>query len=330
MKKLNPEFSNVILETQTLLHSNPEWQTRYKKYAEEILANTALFDDVRKTFREWSPLYLYINITNAKKASGSFNFELRFLGQTVAELKAGKGMTLNTAKFDKNNERDFACKIALKGAEWRSPKASEFRKHFKNFSGKRSAHENKSNEEHRIESVFLREFSMIKSKKLRNIKPVKISRVRFPMPTPISASNHKQIKCSGVKGGGIDILARIGTGGVNTNLCIMELKDENTTKEPPKDAIKQALAYATFIRELLRSECGEDWWKIFGFGNKVPEKLVLFACCVMPSNTNDDTTFGDLELDLDGDIIKLHYLYFTEEENRITNHITSLKLGNTP
>jgi hypothetical protein len=106
----------------------------------------------------------------------------------------------------------------------------------------------------------------------------------------------------------------------------MELKDENVKSEPPKDAIKQAVAYATFIRELLRSNAGTSWWKLFGFSGKLPKQLVLFAACVMPSNLENDYSFKEMDLDIDGDIIRLHYMYFTEENNKTISVDTSLQL----
>ena len=148
--------------------------------------------------------------------------------------------------------------------------------------------------------------------------------MRFPMPTPISASDHKAVKYSGVYGGGIDILARTGTGGTNTYLCIMELKDENVKSEPPKAALSQAIAYTTFIRELLRSEAGREWWTLFGFHGEIPEQLTLYAACVMPIGYND-YSFEDITLDIEGDIIKLHYVYFSEKDNKITEVDTSLR-----
>jgi hypothetical protein len=75
----------------------------------------------------------------------------------------------------------------------------------------------------------------------------------------------------------------------------------------------------------LHSDAGEDWWDLFGFGGGIPNPLVLFATCVMPSNSCNDYSFKDMELDIDGDIIKLHYLYFTEKNNKITKEVdTSL------
>jgi len=105
----------------------------------------------------------------------------------------------------------------------------------------------------------------------------------------------------------------------------MELKDENIKSEPPKAAIKQAIAYAAFIRELLRSDAGLAWWKLFGFSGRVPKQLKLYATCVMPSNENNDKTFGGVELNIERDSITLHYLYyFIDEKGRIR-----IKAGDT-
>lgn len=92
------------------------------------------------------------------------------------------------------------------------------------------------------------ELSRRKDKTIKNMEPVTISRVRFPMPTPLKASDHTTVTYAKQYGGGIDVFARAGTGGINTTLCIMELMDENKSSEPPKDAIKQAFVYTTFIR----------------------------------------------------------------------------------
>jgi hypothetical protein len=311
------EFMQVIEETRLRLKKNSEWRERYSGYAKEIMNNHSTIKSVRSSFHEWSPLKLYLNTTSAKAAKHSVNFELRYLGQTVAKLTGNmdKGLKLSTTKkLEKTNLRDFDCNICLSSAEWDGKNAKQFRNYFKNRTGARKANP-KRNEEHRLESQLLTEFSKTKSKEkpLLRIQPVTIAGVRFPMPTPISASNHKAIKYSGTYGGGIDVLARTGKGGKATHLCIMELKDKNEKREPPKAAMKQAIAYVTFIRELLRSDAGPDWWNLFGFKGNVPEPLELYATCVMPSNDNNDYSFGNMELNIKRDIIKLHYIYFTEE-----------------
>ena len=327
---LQNEFYEAIREAQTLLQNENEWVDRYKKYAKDIAANIEYIKKIRGTFCEWSPLKLYLNTSNAKSTSKTVRFELRYLGQTVADLICKESPKLDTKKYDETNKRDFDCEVALTNADWKGKGAQDFRKHFKSRLTARNANGKKSNEEHRLESLLLTEFSKNKSKEkvLLGIQPVKIAKVRFPMPTPLSASKHNKVKYSGAFGGGIDILTRVRTADKSINLCIMELKDENTKKEPPKDAVKQAITYATFIRELLRSESGEEWWKIFGFRRKLPDELVLLAACVMPSIANDDKSFANLALDIydnkGEDKILLHYLYFTEKNNEITGIDTSL------
>jgi len=314
---LRSEFNTVVTETRLKLEENNEWRERYTRYAEDISRNLPFIKSMRRSFREWSPLRVYLNITKAKTAKNSVCFELRYMGQTVAKLivNKNKGLTLTTKGYDQSNFSNFDCSISLSDIDWDSPRATEFRSYFKHRTGARKTVNNKKNNEHRLESLFLTEFSKRKNKIIRNIKPVTFSTVRFPMPTPISASNHRIIKYSGYFGGGIDILTRTGTGGKATRLCIIELKDENTLKEPPKEVMKQAIAYTTFIRELLRSDAGPAWWKLLGFGGKIPDTLELYAACLMPSNSCNDNSFGNVKLDVEYDVIKLHYLYFKEEDN---------------
>lgn len=315
------DFLQVIEETCALLKKNGEWRERYAGYAKDISVNKPVIESVKKRFREWSPLRLYLTVTEAKKAKHSVIFDLRYLGQTVAELTANidKGLKLSTKGYERTNHDHFCCDICLSAADWTSDDATKFRMFFRNRKGLRNAAKRK-NDEHRLESQLLTEFSKMKSKEkpLLRIQPVKIAGVRFPIPTYVQASNHKKVD---IGYGHIDILARTGTGGKATHLCIMELKDENEKKELPKEVMKQAIAYATFIRELLRSNSGSVWWELFGFRAEIPEQLDLYAAIVMPSNKNNDTTFGNMELSIENDTIKLRYIYFDDEyftrENKI-------------
>lgn len=316
---LKDEFMKVIEETRLILKDNNEWRGRYADYANKIQSNTPCISSIRSAFREWSPLKVYLNVTSAKGARNFVNFELRYMGQTVATLKGSKDKMhrLSTRGYDNPNSRDFGCNIPLADTDWGAENATKFRRFFRDRKGPRAASANKGNEEHRLESLLLTEFFKTKSKEksLLGIQPVTIAKVRFPMPTPISASNPKTIKYSGMRGGGIDILTRTGTGGRATRLCIMELKDQNVKIEPPKAAMKRAIAYTVFVRELLRSDAGLPWWKLFGFSGTVPKQLRLYAACVMPSNENNDYSFDRLEPNIEKDSITLHYLYYLIDEN---------------
>lgn len=171
-----------------------------------------------------------------------------------------------------------------------------------------------------MESKLLKNFSKKSSdgKIIRNIQPVTMLKesLFFQMPTPLKASNAKDgiIEYSAENGGGIDILARIGRG--TTYLAIIELKDKYEKNEPPEKAVCQAIAYATFIRELLRSKSGKKWWRFFGFGGDLPKSLKLFAIIAMPNSEKANKTFvyncnhDIINLSLDGeDKLELGYIY---------------------
>ena len=324
VQDFNGDYIKMISRVQRLLIENTEWFYRYTEYAEKINKNLKTIRENKQKFHEWSPLYLYMNVTAAK---GQGIFSLRYLGQDVAKLKVAPGkITVSTKGFDDNNKLFFGCLIELVDDEWQSDKAASFRRYFSSPDGV-VGKVKKRNEEHRIESMFLTEFEKKKSidKILCNIQPVKIAGIaRFQMPTPISASDINNVKFVGPAGGGIDIMSRIGTGS-STKLCIMELKDENVSKEPPTKAILQGLAYAVFIRELLRSKSGEEWWKIFGFSGKLPAQLELYVTCVMPTSVkNNDMSFGGKIIETGKDSFNLNYVYFVEK-NKIKSTETSLK-----
>lgn len=144
---------------------------------------------------------------------------------------------------------------------------------------------------------------------LHNIRPVKIADLcRFQMPTPLSASASK-LEYSGAKGGGIDILARTGQGR-GTCLSVMELKQGQACKATDA-AMSQALAYGVFIQELLASECGRDWFNIFGFSaNQSLNRPRLKVVTVMQYGDTIDQRTGDpMVLDTARGALEFHYIY---------------------
>lgn len=319
------ELLVIIQETKELLFQNEEWQQRYMKYADTLIANLANIKLRKSMFRQWNPLKFYLNYSNAKSSKNSLQVEVRYQGQTVADLMISKNVVLDTKRYDATNMKNFNCNICLSKAPWDGDAARGFRAFFKSKPARINI--GKSNDEHRIESQLLTEFLKPGGKMLPNIKPITIGGFRFPMPTPLRASDHNKVKYSGPGGGGIDILARTGKGGNGTHLCIIELKDENKINEPPKQVLKQAVAYSVFIQALLRSASGQKWWNLFGFSGKLPEKLILYAAFIMPDNYIDPS-FQGMEIPVDNDIIKLHYAYFSMKNKEITKIDSSLCIIN--
>ena len=321
-------FQVVIEETQKLLNENPEWRERYADYAALISKNSDFIKSSRQKFALTSALTTSLNVSNAKTATKMLNLELRHLGQSVADVCIRDDViTVDTSRYDEKNLRDFGCKTTLSKALWRSSDADRFRSFFHNREPIRLLNSPKKNEEHRLESLLLAEFSKSTGKALLNIQPVKVAGLRFPTPTPLKASNHSTVEYKNQYGGGIDILARTGKG-MYAKLCIIELKDENNEAEPASHALKQAIKYTVFVRELLRSSAGETWWKLFGFNstgnNPIPENLILYAACAMPDKQDADISFDGTELLIENDVIRLHYIYFEEEGNMIKRIRSSL------
>jgi len=321
MTNFKQDCDNTIAQVQKILGLNVEWVDRYAKYAPVILRNSELMCSHKTRFHEWSPLHLHMTVGSAKR---HMEYSLRYRGQDVATLNVGReNITMSTTRFASTNMRDFECDIALYKCEWRSEAAKLFRNHFKKV-GRRTNVSQKGNEEHRCESLLLSEFSKKKSteKLILNIQPVKLAGIaRFQMPTPLKASDMRNLEYSGPNGGGIDIISRIGK---STKLCIMEVKDEHIPSEPPAKVIQQGLAYATFIRELLRSKSGEGWWNIFGFKGAPPASLDIYTACVMPSSPCNDTSFAGTKLKIGCDSIHLHHLYFNEADHKLNKIETSL------
>ncbi len=121
-------LKDVVEETQLLLKENSKWKELYAGYAKGIRSNRFLFRSIRSTFREWSPLKLYLTTTNAKSAKNSVTFELRYMGQTTAILKAHKNNQhiISTKGYDVTNQRDFECNIELENDDWHGEKARNF------------------------------------------------------------------------------------------------------------------------------------------------------------------------------------------------------------
>lgn len=326
-------YNEEIDECQELI-ANSEQQTneplnRQSTSYQAVIANMETnITGLRKKFRALDPVFVYLSVSKVKLAKeGNAMFDLRYEGQSVAELivaaKQPNDSTINkefkvSLKIDdkkaNTNQRDFGFPRIIPGRfDWNSNEASAFRKFFSS-KPQRTQDATKVNREHRFESVILTDLLKRYStdKTLVNIRPVLLCGARFQMPTPINSSKAKEgiVTYSGQFGGGIDILARAGKSGRKANLCVIEVKDENTSKEPPQAAMKQAIAYATFIRELLRDKVnGSGWWKLFGFSGAIPDKLTIFTVVAMPRGAEDEIYPGEIIKIGDKDEFVLHYIY---------------------
>lgn len=320
-------FEIVTWANKLLKDNQDEWEERYKKYADEIKLDKNIGD--RQKFHIPKYLNVYSSISRIKSTTKYRTYyDLRFEGQSIGTITVKNGeVYLSTKDKDKNNSRYFQYHKSLDNVEWHySTEAIGFRRHFKSLS-ESIPH----SPEHKIEQFLLSEFSKktrASQKKLCSIQPVRlgVGDLFFQMPTPLKASDHykKQINLDYAKenGGGIDILARIKDKGNNPKLVVLELKDENTEREPQNEVMWQALAYATFIAHLLRSKSGTFWWeRVFGFksGSLSDDKpLEIIVATIMPQAEETGCKEGELnEISIEELNIKLipQTLYFEKDEN---------------
>ena len=359
------EYQGLANECRDLLSTNKEWIDRYMGYIKKLNNVKDTIAESQTRFSVPAPLKLYLPLSSATGCSnGVIAYDLRYLGQSVGSL------TVDTKKA-KETKKDVVLEINEKSQilkrdkclykqytaaseeelNWHTGDAAKaFRKTFQDPEFQKidlGCHE------HRLESYLLTNYAQKSSdgKELLYIQPVGMcgTAARFQMPTPFSASKLHKLENwdnpsiyakNSRSGGGIDVLARTGSGHA-TYLTIIELKDENSASEPPHRAIGQAIAYSVFIRELLRCDKAgnSDWWKFFGFSGDIPKKLVLRAVIAMPfegkgngirkQRAEDNAAQFMKEIDtlnpkikLDNDEIELHYIFMKSDRDGKT--LTSL------
>jgi hypothetical protein len=305
------EYKGIVKKAQELLSDKErEWKPRYKGYLEGI-----------KKFKrkikvhEKDPLYHYTTISN--ESDNKPRIILRYKGQEVASLVTRNNETC--LKLDKTTRKNNKEKLGINIPSldnidlvpWNSTNAKEFKNAFKPEGNK------KNNSEHTVESALITEFNKKRKeqeKKIVGIQPIKLNGRRFQMPTPFKASELsasgksnltnalEKLQYSGNHGGGIDILARRKKGN-KSYITVIELKykEKNQTLPNPKNVMRQAIAYAVFIRELVRSDKanGKAWYKWFGMNAKSYDEPLTIKCVVaMPRIDNVDEMFEGQEISL--------------------------------
>jgi hypothetical protein len=314
------EHLEVIKKSLSLLSDN-EWVDRYAEYVECILKNPE--KKLANGFRRPQGLSMYSSVSRRNGKS----FDLRFAGQSVAEMTKDSDNKY-TVKIRKNGTKgkyfEGFPKLHLPETfKYGDRDYKKFTKYFRDEAIK----DNLKSPEHTLENCLLKEFS----KKLRSeekslcyIQPVKLYNMYFQMPTPFKASDHNSLEYAREKGGGIDILARVKNTKTGSRLAVIEVKDEKTVNETQADAMKQAIAYATFIAKLLRSKSGQNWWNFFMAhsvekpkleSGEVPnKKLNIDVVTAMPSGNTKEFSNQKLEIKELNVVLHCHSLYFDKEE----------------
>lgn len=330
MTEILEACEKTMKETQRLLEDNPGWERQYAGYGSRILINTPFIRKACSIVRPrlQKPLTLHMSTTDAMDSVYKVKFDVCFRGQRVMKLVCdGNDLKVTTKGFEKANADYFDCKVTLDDNAWDSAEAKKFREYFESGKADKMPKSKELLLQNQIITKMAKTQSADKHQALIGMQPVMLIGARFMMRTAISASDTGNVKFGegGEKGigGHIDLLMRAGIGRANT-LGVVEFKKEYGGV---KKALQQGTAYATFLRELLRSkEAGHYWWEICGYTRDMPGKLNLLVVIAMPNKGDgkSDTTFSEKILEIGKDTITLHYIYFNEEDGKITDIDSSL------
>lgn len=330
--KQNHNLEDIAKTVKEWLDADQNWKETFERYAHNIHSQKPILKEIKAAFRKprYLSLYTCINDISANADKPNKEFNIRYKGQSVAYIKKSgeKPLTLFADKtLNARNKLHFGwCnrfddKYGRLKCEWRSPAADAFRRHFA------QNRINPHNLEHRFENLLIEEFSKKHSadKKILNIQPVKIyDTFAFQMTTKLRASGNQIYKTEGVRAGGIDILARVKQG-MNVNLCVIELKSFPIADDASAHIVRgQGLAYAVFLRELLRSQSGNLWYENFGYSQTVPEKLIINVCIAAPKSKNGyiPQEPNPILIGAQQDVLQFKYLFF-ETDKKMTK-ITSI------
>lgn len=310
---MTPQEAIIKAQAELNKHRN-EWEDRFVQYLRQTVNNLDNIKERRKKFHKWANLSVYSTIGNAKDNKPFF--DLRYQGQSVGSIViTNDGVKLVISETqDKNNSNSkyfegYPKELTSGEFPWNGEKARIFRKYFL------TAPEKKRHPEHRLENLLLKEFSKTNrvEKSLVGIQPITLGKdVFFQLPTPLTASGSSIQYSNGH--GGIDILARR-----KRHLVVFELKDEYKATENPDKVITQAIAYATFIAELCKTDAAEDFWNLCGIGRQNCRNFI-YVSVLMPDPKDGTKPFCGEEISIpDSNLkLKLHYMFFDKDTIEIT------------
>lgn len=297
-------------KVQSELQTQTKWMKLYEKYALDILMNSDNLKQGRKKFRVPSTMECYVTLGNS--ASGKMIYDLRYLGQSIGEIRVnGDDVELFVSKKKaETNKAFFGYSLGEISKEpWGvGKKAKEFRKYFNCIVSREKMPRQK---EHMVETRLFKEFAKTVGgdKSIRYIQPIKFAGCFTHMKTAVKGSGAKDgLFAVSDKGGEIDVFCRRKVAATESRLTVVEVKDKSERNESFAEAMFQAISYAVFLRELIRTPYGAKWMKIWGMNCKIRKSFTINAAVAIPAEDSECPTFSGQKILLGEDIIELHYM----------------------
>lgn len=189
---------DIIKQTLEELDKDSEWKMRYAEYAKEILNKQNTYVEMSRKVKVSFPLSMYTNISKIK--SGNYQYDIRYLGQSIGTLVIKKGQSkpvfwCSSGYENLRNRKELENLPKLNdkdGEEWNSVDMRKCRSILKQ---QEVVDATIHSPEHKCENLLLREFSKSKSeiKSFLNIQPVKLGGKFVQLTTCLSASERDTV-----------------------------------------------------------------------------------------------------------------------------------------
>lgn len=252
MQEKEQLLKDTIERTQKIIKTNAESiSNSYNKQVSIMIESRILFEQFKKQIKEYSDtIQFYI------KENASFDLSsvlAKYKGIDIAIITISKdNITISTETYNKSNKEQFNCNTQLKNEDINSIQAKQFLEYFKQDLKLK----NKPNKENQ-ECMLLAEFSKKSSydKLLTGIQPIKYEdTLYYRMPMTISSNSTEYI----------NILARTKV----RKITIVEVLEDSQELDT---ILAQATSKAVFLTNLLHTEQGNKWYKLFGFHRKITD-----------------------------------------------------------
>ena len=302
---MNKLLEATITQAQATMNQAKEWQKTYEEQAKTLTENKTLLDQFYKQIKNYEYLQFYLAGVNPTQ-DNIFTIQARYLGQPIATIEITKDHT-TISTYDEINKSTYNCDIQLKNQEWNTKETMQFL----NFFDKEIKPKTKIKEQEHIQAMLLGEFAKTTSynKQLIGIRPITYSNLFYPIPIILNPNEEP---------GYIDILTRTKV----RKLTIVEPMNE---KQTPEMVLANATSKAIFLLNLLHTEQGQQYYKIFGFHGRLTQHTTIKVCLAIPKQLKSKSKeFEPFELKVDTDSIEYHYMTYDTDGTQITSINTTL------
>ena len=304
MQEKEDLLNSVIENAQKTIEQSKDWHVKYDTQVNIMLDSRQLLDQykIKRLTKEYAALQFYLNEVTQPDL---LTITVKYKGNGIATITITKDTAqISTETYDKTNKELFNCNTQLKNEDLNTIQTHKFLEHF-NQDIKLKTKPNKETQE----SMLLAEFSKTTSydKLLTGIQPIKYEdTLYYRIPMTISSNPTEYI----------NILARTKVRKITIIETLEDGQDLDTI-------LAQATAKAVFLTNLLHTEQGDKWYKLFGFHGRLPTTLTIKVCISVPKSSKIKE-FQPFQIQNGIDTLDYRYLQYENDQEQITSIKTNV------